>query len=97
MRLPWEALLRWPHPHLGMVDPETFIPLAEETGLIISIGKWILAEACRQNKAWQDQGLIAVPVAINVSAVQFRQHNIMSLVQTALSETGLKPQYYPQQ
>jgi len=88
-----EALLRWPHPHLGMVDPETFIPLAEETGLIISIGKWILAEACRQNKAWQDQGLITVPVAINVSSVQFRQHNIMDLVQTALSETGLKPQY----
>jgi len=88
-----EALLRWPHPHLGMIDPEKFIPLAEETGLIIPIGKWVLAEACRQNKVWQDQGIIAVPVAINVSAVQFRQHNIMELVQTALLESGLKPQY----
>ncbi len=88
-----EALLRWPHAELGMISPEKFIPLAEETGLIIPIGKWVLAESCRQNKAWQDQGLVAVPIAVNVSAVQFRQHNIMELVQAALLETGLKARY----
>jgi len=88
-----EALLRWPHPDLGMVSPEKFIPLAEETGLIIPIGKWVLAEACRQNKAWQDQGLIAVPIAVNVSAVQFRQHNMMELVKSALLGAGLKSRY----
>jgi len=88
-----EALLRWPHAELGMISPAKFIPLAEETGLIIPIGKWVLTEACRQNKAWQEQGLAAVPVAVNVSAVQFRQHNIMELVQAALLETGLKARY----
>lgn len=88
-----EALLRWPHAELGMISPEKFIPLAEETGLIIPLGKWVLTEACRQNKAWQDKGLLAVPIAINVSAVQFRQHNLMEIVQAALLETGLKPRY----
>ncbi len=86
-----EALLRWPHPELGMIPPDKFITLAEETGLIIPIGKWVLAEACRQNKAWQDEGLKAVPIAVNLSAVQFRQHNLMEIVQQELQETGLKP------
>jgi len=88
-----EALLRWPHADLGMISPEKFIPLAEETGLIIPIGKWVLAEACRQNKAWQDQGLPAIPIAVNVSAVQFRQHNLMEIVQETLLTTGLKSRY----
>ncbi|NOQ15552.1 MAG: EAL domain-containing protein [Methyloprofundus sp.] len=86
-----EALLRWPHAEMGMIPPSKFIPLAEETGLINPIGKWVLQEACRQNKAWQDQGLIAVQVAVNLSAVQFRQHNLLEIVKEALSKSGLKP------
>ena len=86
-----EALLRWRHPDLGMISPDKFIPLAEETGLIIPIGKWVLNEACRQNKLWQQQSLIAVPVAVNLSAVQFRQHNLMEIVQDALRVNNLKP------
>lgn len=88
-----EALLRWPHPEMGMIPPDKFIPLAEETGLIIPIGKWVLTEACRQNKAWQDQGLVTVPVAVNLSAVQFRQHNLLEIVQETLFETGLKARF----
>ena len=88
-----EALLRWPHPEMGMIPPDKFITLAEETGLIIPIGKWVLTEACRQNKAWQDQGLITVPVAVNLSAVQFRQHNLLEIVEEALQTTGLKACY----
>jgi len=84
-----EALLRWPHPEMGMIPPDKFIPLAEETGLIIPIGTWVLEEACRQNKAWQDLGLIEIPVAVNLSAVQFRQHNLLEIVQKALLDTGL--------
>jgi EAL domain-containing protein (putative c-di-GMP-specific phosphodiesterase class I) len=86
-----EALLRWPHLDLGMIFPDKFIPLAEETGLIIPIGKWVLNEACRQNKAWQEQGLIAIPVAVNLSAVQFRQHNLLEIVQETLAISNLKP------
>lgn len=86
-----EALLRWPHPEMGMIPPSKFIPLAEETGLINPIGKWVLQEACRQNKAWQDQGLIAVQIAVNLSAVQFRQHNLLEIVKEALIKSGLKP------
>jgi len=88
-----EALLRWPHPEMGMIPPDKFIPLAEDTGLIIPIGKWVLAEACRQNKAWQQQGLTPVPVAVNLSAVQFRQHNLLEIVQETLIETDLNPRF----
>lgn len=85
----FEALLRWKHPELGMVPPARFIPIAEETGLIGPIGEWVLREACRQNKAWQDAGLPPVVIAVNLSAVQFRQHGLVAMVQSALAETGL--------
>lgn len=88
-----EALLRWPHSEMGMISPDKFIPLAEDTGLIIPIGKWVLEQACRQNKLWQQQGLIAVPVAVNLSAVQFRQHNLLEIVEETLVKTGLKPAF----
>lgn len=86
-----EALLRWPHKDMGMISPDKFIPLAEETGLIMPIGKWVLNEACRQNKAWQEQGLPSIPVAVNLSAVQFRQHNLLQIVQETLSTSNLSP------
>ena len=87
-----EALLRWHHPELGMISPASFIPLAEDTGLIVPIGEWVLHTACRQIKAWQDAGLPPLRVAVNLSARQLRQ-NIPALVGKALTETGLKPEY----
>ncbi len=87
-----EALLRWRHPELGMVSPANFIPLAEETGLIIPIGTWVLHTACKQTKAWHDAGLPPVRVAVNLSARQFRE-NIPQLVEQALAESGLPPQF----
>ncbi|NOQ62882.1 MAG: EAL domain-containing protein [Methyloprofundus sp.] len=88
-----EALLRWPHPEIGMISPADFIPLTEETGLIIPIGEWILEQACRQNKAWQDQGLMTIPVSVNLSGVQFRQRNLLNTVQGVLDKSGLEPRY----
>jgi len=87
--LGFEALLRWQHPDLGMVSPMQFIPLAEETGQIISIGEWVLETACRQNKAWQDAGLEPVRMAVNLSPVQFRQPDLYETVITVLDRTGL--------
>jgi diguanylate cyclase (GGDEF)-like protein len=87
-----EALIRWQHPELGLVPPGRFIGLAEDTGLILPIGEWVLFRACSQNKAWQDAGLPAIPVAVNLSSKQF-SGNIASLVQTVLAETGLDPRY----
>jgi diguanylate cyclase (GGDEF)-like protein/PAS domain S-box-containing protein len=84
-----EALLRWNCAELGAVAPATFIPLAEETGLIIPIGEWVLREACRQNAQWQRQGLRAVPIAVNMSALQFQQHNFPDIVRAALQASGL--------
>ncbi len=85
----FEALLRWRHPELGLVPPARFIPIAEETNLILPIGEWVLAEACRQQMAWQRAGQPATTVAVNLSPVQFRQRNLVSLVQRVLAETGL--------
>ncbi|WP_131111111.1 EAL domain-containing protein [Sulfuricystis thermophila] len=84
-----EALLRWHHPELGPISPAEFIPLAEEIGLIESIGAWVIRTVCRQNKAWIDAGLPLLPVAVNVSPRQFRQENLAEIVTTALSESGL--------
>jgi diguanylate cyclase (GGDEF)-like protein len=88
-----EALLRWTNPTLGSVPPCEFIPLAEDTGLIIPLGTWVIREACRQNKAWQDAGLPRVRLAVNVSAHQFRAGNLGPVVRAALEETGLSPNY----
>lgn len=88
-----EALIRWNHPTLGMVPPIKFIPIAEETGLIVPIGDWVLHEACRQNKAWQDAGLPHVSVCVNVSARQFREKNMIARVVSALTDSGLEAKY----
>jgi len=88
-----EALIRWHHPTKGTLLPIDFVPLAEEIGLIVPIGEWVLRTACKQNKAWQDAGLPPVRMAVNVSAQQFKQHNFIEMVTTILEETGLKPEY----
>ena len=88
-----EALIRWNLPEQGVVPPGKFIPLAEETGLIVPIGKWVLRAACAQNKAWQDAGLEPIVVSVNVSARQFRQDNLVRTVAEVLEETGLEPRY----
>src|SRR6266568_3234606 len=86
-----EALLRWHHPDLGMVSPAQFIPMAEETGLIVPIGKWVLRTACRQHKAWQDQGLPRLSVAVNLSARQFSDENLLQDITSIVKESGIDP------
>jgi diguanylate cyclase (GGDEF)-like protein/PAS domain S-box-containing protein len=88
-----EALIRWLDPELGLIYPEQFIPVAEECGLIVPIGRWVLREACRQVQAWLDAGLRAVPVAVNISAVEFRHKDFLEGVALILKETSLEPRY----
>jgi diguanylate cyclase (GGDEF)-like protein len=88
-----EALIRWKHPKLGTVLPERFIPLAEETGLIDSIGDWVMRTACAQNKAWQDARLPKITVSVNLSARQFRQKGFADSVSSVLRDTGLQSRY----
>lgn len=88
-----EALLRWKHPAMGMVSPVKFIYLAEETGLIVPIGEWVLKTACMQNKAWQAAGLKPVRVSVNVSGRQFQQPDMIKRINNVLDETGLAPSY----
>ena len=88
-----EALLRWQHPDLGLVSPADFIPIAEETGLIVPLGEWVLMQACAQNKAWQDQGVCHLRVAVNLSGYQLQQANFLEVVKRILSTTGLEPRY----
>jgi diguanylate cyclase (GGDEF)-like protein/PAS domain S-box-containing protein len=87
-----EALLRWQHPELGLVPPDKFIQIAENSGLIVPIGEWVLRTACSEARKWQDEGFSAVTVAVNVSAVQFRQENFGEVIRKVLRETGLPPQ-----
>ncbi|MDG0023426.1 EAL domain-containing protein [Trinickia sp. Y13] len=88
-----EALVRWHDPEVGLVPPSAFIPVAEESGLIGPLSEWVLREACRQNRAWQDDGLPPARVSVNLSARQFQQGDIAKLVMAILEETGLEPQY----
>ncbi|MEO6607343.1 MAG: EAL domain-containing protein [Aestuariivirga sp.] len=88
-----EALIRWNHPELGLVTPDKFIPIAEEIGLIVAMGDWVLHEACRQNKAWQDAGLPPMSVSVNVSPRQFKEKTLVRRVIHALSESGLDAKY----
>jgi diguanylate cyclase (GGDEF)-like protein/PAS domain S-box-containing protein len=88
-----EALLRWQNPDSGLVPPDKFIPIAENSRLIVPIGEWVLKTACSQAQKWQDDGLPAVSVAVNVSAVQFRQEDFCKFIKRVLHETGLAPQY----
>jgi len=86
-----EALLRWRHPTHGLVSPGEFIPLAEETGLIVPLGEWVLYEACRQARSWQSSGLQPLRVAVNLSARQFRAENLLDTVRAALAAARLEP------
>ncbi|RNF38783.1 bifunctional diguanylate cyclase/phosphodiesterase [Planococcus salinus] len=88
-----EALIRWEHPEWGIVSPADFIPVAEETGIIVQLGEYVLHTACRQNKAWQDAGLPPFRVAVNISARQFSQSNLAATVSQALDQSGLDPKY----
>lgn len=88
-----EALVRWNSAHSGMVSPASFIPLAEETGLIIPLGIWVLRTACRQNRAWQDAGYPPIPISVNLSPRQLARGDIVEVVKRILDETGLQAQY----
>ena len=87
-----EALLRWKHPERGLIQPLQFVPVAEESGLIVPIGQWVLQEACRQARAWLDAGLPPVRMAVNVSAVEFMNRDFLPGVRAALLSTGVEPQ-----
>lgn len=88
-----EVLVRWQHPKEGLISPTDFIMIAEETGLIVEMGEWILKTACLQNYQWQQNGLQKVPIAVNVTALQFQQENFVQCVQEILLETKLAPQF----
>lgn len=87
-----EALLRWQHPDLGLMAPMEFIPIAEENGLIIPIGRWLLKTACWQNVAWQKEGFPELSMAVNLSARQFLDKGLFDDINTVLRETGMAPE-----
>ena len=89
----FEALVRWRHPERGLVGPDEFITFSESRGLITPIGRWVMHEACRQLKAWQNEGLAMVPVAVNLSALEFRQRDVASEIAAVLHATGLEPRF----
>jgi diguanylate cyclase (GGDEF)-like protein/PAS domain S-box-containing protein len=86
-----EALLRWNNRNLGVVSPTTFIPVAEQSGLIVPIGEWVLRAVCLQNRAWQDAGLGMIPIAVNLSAIQFRRNDMARIISDILTQSGLDP------
>jgi diguanylate cyclase (GGDEF)-like protein/PAS domain S-box-containing protein len=88
-----EALMRWIHPEKGIIPPAVFIPIAEETGLIIPMGEWAIRTACKENKRWQSAGYLPITVSVNISAKQFFQSNLVEIVKDALTVTGLEPRY----
>ncbi|MCG8591969.1 MAG: EAL domain-containing protein, partial [Proteobacteria bacterium] len=88
-----EALLRWDHPELGKIPPRELVPLAEETGLIVPIGRWVMRRACRQAKEWQDQGYEPITISVNVSSRQFIHHDLRDTIGHALQDSGLDPSY----
>ncbi len=88
-----EALLRWQHPEKGLLSPNKFISIAEDMGLIVPIGEWVLRTACQQNKAWQRAGFPPLRVSVNVSSRQFQPHNLLQIIKNALRESGLNPIY----
>jgi EAL domain-containing protein (putative c-di-GMP-specific phosphodiesterase class I) len=88
-----EALLRWDRPGQESVPPSVFVPVLESSGMIGQVGEWVLREACRQNRAWQQQGLMPVPVAVNLSAIQFNRRNMADTISTILAKTGLEPRW----
>jgi EAL domain-containing protein (putative c-di-GMP-specific phosphodiesterase class I) len=88
-----EALVRWQHPQLGLVSPSEFIPLAEDTGLIVPIGEWVLRKACEQNRHWHEQGFAPIRIAVNISARQFHDQDLSQTVIRILDESGLSPNY----
>jgi diguanylate cyclase (GGDEF)-like protein len=88
-----EALIRWQHPERGLLLPDQFIPLAEESGLIVPIGEWVLREACRQVGAWQEQGLPTLRIAVNISALQFRRLDLVDTVRRALADAAVDAKY----
>ena len=87
-----EALLRWQHPERGLLLPRQFLAIAEDTGMIVAIGQWVLREACTQMREWLDAGLLAVPVAVNISAVQLARGDLEDTVRRALAASGLAPE-----
>lgn len=88
-----EALMRWNHPDMGMVSPIEFIPLAEESGMIVLMGEWGLRAACEQNKAWQEAGFPPLTMSVNISSLQFKQQNLTTVVAKILNDTRLDPRY----
>jgi EAL domain-containing protein (putative c-di-GMP-specific phosphodiesterase class I) len=88
-----EALIRWQHPERGLLLPQEFLAIAEDTGMIVAIGQWVLREACRQTREWLDAGLLAVPVAVNISSLEFRSEQFLENVQVTLKNACLDPRY----
>jgi EAL domain-containing protein (putative c-di-GMP-specific phosphodiesterase class I) len=86
-----EVLLRWRHPTQGMIPPQRFIPVAEDSGMILGIGEWALYQACRQAELWRDRGVLDLRISVNVSAVQFRQTDFIDVIQRTLAQSGLPP------
>lgn len=88
-----EALLRWNHPERGLVPPDMFIPIAEQNGLIVEISRWVIRQACQQNRTWQDEGLPKISVAVNVSALDLRRRDLSDLIANTLIQSRLSPQF----